>query len=62
LLQTTLTFKNMGQVKFWPDCNVNFLDGTKFMILLIYLAESIEDSKLFQLPKVYSIPKGCTNP
>lgn len=50
--------KNMGQVTYQPGCTVNFPDGTKFLTLSIYQVESIEDSKLFQLLMVYSIPKS----
>jgi hypothetical protein len=58
-LETTLTLKNMGQVTFQPNCTVNFPDGMKFQTPSIYPAENIEDSKLFQLLTVYSIPKNA---
>jgi hypothetical protein len=58
-LETTLILKNMGQATFRPGCTVNFPDGTKFLTPALYPSEKIDDSKLFQLLTVYSIPKNA---
>jgi hypothetical protein len=56
-LETTLMLKNIGQVTFFRVAVL--MDGTKFLTPSIYLAESIEDSKMFQLLTVYLIPKNA---
>lgn len=57
--EATFTLVNMGQISFRPGCTVNFPDGTKFQTPAYYPTEHMENSMIFEIIDMFTIPKNA---